>query len=62
MAKTSGKDIQLSFEFDTSDRKVMFIAVKGECRCGFTGEFKKAEIVLEMTVPCPKCGAVISIK
>ena len=62
MAKTSGKDIQLSFEFDTSDRKVRFITVKGKCRCGYTGEFKKAEIVLEMTVPCPKCGAVISIK
>lgn len=62
MVHKNGKDVQLSFEFDTSGRKVKFIDVKAKCRCGCTGEFKKADIVLEMTVPCPKCGSIISIK
>lgn len=62
MVKRSGKDIQLSFEFDTSNQKVKFITIKAKCRCGYTGEFKKADVVLEMTVPCPKCGLIISIK
>lgn len=62
MAKKSGKDIQLSFEFDTSGQKIKFISVTGKCKCGFAGEFKKAEIVFEMTVPCPKCGSIIVIK
>lgn len=62
MAKKNGKDVQLSFEFDTSGQKVKFIVFKVKCRCGYTGEFKKADVVLEMTVPCPKCGSIISIK
>ena len=62
MIKKEGKEIQLTFGFDTSDGKISFITVKGICRCGYTGEFRKADIVLEMTVPCPICGSVISIK
>jgi len=62
MIKKGDKDIQLSFEFDTSDRKVKFITVIGKCKCGYTGEFKKAEIVLEMSIPCPKCGSVMFLK
>ena len=62
MIKKGGKDIQLSFEFDTSNQKIRFITVKGQCKCGFSGEFKKADVVFEMTVPCPKCGSVIIIK
>jgi Zn finger protein HypA/HybF involved in hydrogenase expression len=62
MVQKKGKDVQLSFEFDTSGHKVKFINVKVQCRCGYTGEFKKADVVLEMTVPCPKCGSIISIK
>jgi len=62
MLKKTGKDIQLSFEFDSPDRKIRFIAVKCKCKCGYTGEFKKADIVLEMTVLCPKCKSVINLK
>jgi len=62
VVKNSGKDIQLSFEFDTENQKIRFITVAGQCKCGYRGEFKKADIVLEMTVPCPECGALISIK
>ncbi len=62
MLKKTGKDIQLSFDFDTSNQKVKFINVRGQCRCGYSGEFKKADIVLEMTVLCPKCKSVIVIK
>jgi len=62
MTKQTGKDKQLSFEFDTSNQKVKFITVTGRCKCGFSGEFKKADVVLEMTVLCPDCGAVINIK
>ncbi|HNX24129.1 MAG TPA: hypothetical protein PKG60_08765 [Spirochaetota bacterium] len=62
MVKKSGKDVQLSFEFDTSGQKIRFVTVKGQCKCGYSGEFKKADIVLEMTVLCPKCGSVINIK
>jgi len=62
MAIKNSKDKQLFFEFDTSDREVKFITVRGQCKCGYLGEYKKADVVLEMTVPCPKCGAVIIIK
>ncbi len=62
MKNKTVKDIQLSFEFDNSNQKVRFIKTAGKCRCGYTGEFKKADIVLEMTVPCPKCGSIIHIK
>ncbi len=62
MLKKSGKDIQLSFEFDNGNQKVKFAAVKADCRCGYNGEYKKADVVLEMTVRCPKCGTVIIIK
>ncbi|PKL15233.1 MAG: hypothetical protein CVV49_21710 [Spirochaetae bacterium HGW-Spirochaetae-5] len=62
MTNKTGKDVQLSFEFDNSNQKVKFITVTGKCRCGYSGEFKKGDIVLEMTVPCPECNAVIIIK
>ncbi len=60
--KNKGKDIQLSFDFDITDRIIHFKHINGKCRCGYCYEFKKADIVIEMTVPCPKCGAVIIIK
>ena len=62
MVQKKGKDVQLSFEFDTSDQKVKFVDVKVQCRCGYSGQFKKADVVLEMTAPCPKCGSIFSIK
>ena len=62
MLKKTVKDVQLSFEFETENRTVKFIAVSFKCKCGFTGEFKKADVVLEMTAPCPKCGTLITIK
>lgn len=62
MAKKSGRDIQLSFDFNDPDTEVKFISVMGECRCGYTAEFRKADVVLEMTVPCPQCRSLISIK
>ncbi len=62
MGKDESKYVQLLFDFETDDRKVKFISVKGECRCGYSSEFRKADVVLEMTVPCPKCGSVIRIK
>ncbi len=62
MAKKTDKDIQLSFEFDNGNQKVKFITVTGKCRCGYSGEFRKADIVIEMTVVCPKCKALIILK
>jgi len=62
MGIKGAKDVQLSFEFDTGNQKIIFIRVKGLCRCGYSGEFSKADVVLEMTVPCPKCGSLISMK
>ena len=62
MIKINGKDIQLTFEFNTSNQKIRFIKTAGKCRCGYTEEFKKADIVLEMTVICPECGSVMRIK
>jgi hypothetical protein len=60
--KNSEKDIQLSFDFDIPDRKIQFTVFRGRCRCGYSYEFRKADVVIEMTVPCPACGSVISIK
>ena len=62
MARKTGEENQLSFDFEIPDQKIKFITVKGTCRCGYEYEFKKAYVVLEMTVPCPKCGTVISIR
>ena len=62
MSKRSTTDTQLSFDFEIPDQKIKFIAVKAECRCGYSSEYKKADVVLEMTVPCPKCGSIISIR
>ena len=62
MARKTGGDNQLSFDFEIPDQKIKFITVKGTCRCGYEYEFKKADVVLEMTVPCPECGAIISIR
>lgn len=62
MGKKSQKDIQLSFEFDIPNQKIRFLKVTETCRCGYSAEFTKADIVLEMTVPCPKCNAVIIIR
>ena len=60
--KTKEKDIQLSFDFDLPDRKIRFTVFSGKCKCGYCYEFRKADVVIEMTAPCPKCGAVITIK
>ena len=60
--KKTEKDIQLSFEFDDPDRKISFVEVKGKCKCGHSYEFKKADVVLEMTAPCTRCGTIIIIK
>jgi hypothetical protein len=62
MAKNSVKDIQLSFDFVIPGQNVQFITFKGKCKCGYNYELKKADVVLEMTLPCPKCGAIITIK
>jgi len=62
MVKKSSGETQLSFDFEIPDQKIKFITVNGTCRCGYKYEFKKADLVLEMTVPCPKCGAVITVK
>ena len=59
--KNCGKDIQLSFDFDTGNRKIKFITVRGQCICGYVGDFKKADVVLEMTVLCPQCRTVIKV-
>ncbi len=61
-SKAREKERQLSFDFDTDIREVKFIKVRGQCRCGYAGDFKKADVVLEMTVLCPTCGSVISIR
>ena len=60
--KKNGKDIQLSFDFNQGNREVKFITVKGQCICGYFGDFRKADVVLEMTVICPECGSVICIR
>jgi hypothetical protein len=60
--KKRGRDIQLSFDFDNGKREIKFISVRGQCICGYAGDFKKADVVLEMTVLCPSCGSVIKIK
>lgn len=62
MVKKSGDDAQLSFDFEIPDQKIKFIIVKGICRCGHEYEFKKADIVLEMTARCPGCGGVIAVR
>lgn len=62
MPKSCAADKQLSFDFEITDQKIKFIAVRGECRCGYSSEYRKADVVLEMTVPCPKCGSIISIR
>jgi len=56
------KDIQLSFDFETADKKIKFTLFRGNCKCGYSYEFSKADVVIEMTVPCPQCGVLISIK
>ncbi len=61
MAKNNGMEHQLSFDFEIPDQKIRFITVRGTCRCGFNYEFKKADVVIEMTALCPECGARISI-
>jgi hypothetical protein len=60
--KNQQKDIQLSFDFEIPGQKINFITCRGKCRCGYDYLFQKADVVLEMTVPCPGCGAVITIK
>ena len=62
MVKKNSPDTQLSFDFEIPDQKIKFITVKGTCKCGYNYEFKKADVVLEMTAPCPVCGAVIIIR
>jgi len=62
MAKKGDGENQLSFDFEIPDQKIKFVTVKGTCKCGYRYEFKKADVLLEMTVPCPQCGAIISIK
>lgn len=62
MGRKIVKENQLSFDFEIPDQKIKFITVKGVCRCGRSYEYKKADVVLEMTVPCPGCGSIITIK
>lgn len=59
--KVSGEN-QLSFDFEIPDQRVKFLTVRGRCRCGYSYEYKKADVVREMTVPCPECGSIISVK
>lgn len=62
MAKKNSGENQLTFDFEIPQQKIKFITVKGTCRCGYEYEFKKAEVVLEMTAPCPGCGSLLIIK
>ena len=56
------RDVQLMFDFAHEEPDTGFTTVKGVCRCGRPWEFRKSGIVIEMTVPCPGCSAMISVK
>jgi len=60
--KGKKKEVQLTFDFGHDDKDAGFTTVRGVCKCGRPWEFRKSGIVMEMTVPCPACHAIIVVK
>ena len=55
------KESQLQFDFVQNEKTVGFEKINAKCKCGYQVEVKKAIIVIEMTLICPQCKAVIIV-
>lgn len=62
MAVKDKKDIQLTFDFVRDEADTGFTTVTGVCSCGRPWEFRVSGIVMEMSVRCPGCSALLVVK